>query len=286
MVCLVTGATGTFGRAFLERLHGQWTLRGFSRDEVKQSELAPDLPFVRWLLGDVRDRARLGRAFAGVDLVVHAAALKQVVSCEYNPSECIATNVDGTRNVAEACLDAGVSKAVFISSDKAVHPVNIYGASKLCAEKLWLASNAYGGGSTCFSAVRYGNVRGSRGSVLASTTDGRRAASVALTDRRATRFWMDVGDAVDLVLLCVSKMAGGEVFVPKLSSALVADVVRHNGTETGLRRGEKLHERLISDEEVSRTFDCGDHYRICDYRPDSSEPVSEGFFYSSEAVTA
>ncbi len=283
---MVTGATGTFGRAFLERLHGDWVLRGFSRDEVKQSELAPTLPFVRWLLGDVRDRARLGRACQGVDLVVHAAALKQVVSCEYNPGECVDTNVGGTRNVAEACLDAGVQKAVFISSDKAVHPVNIYGASKLCAEKLWLASNAYGGGSTRFAAVRYGNVRGSRGSVLTLNSGGGRRSTVALTDSRATRFWMDVQDAVDLVLLTLSNMRGGEVFVPKLSSALVADVIVHNGQETGLRRGEKLHERLVSDEEVSRTFDCGDHYRICDYRPDGSDPVGEGFFYSSEAVTA
>ena len=280
MVCLVTGATGTFGQAFLERLQGDWVLRAFSRDEVKQSELRERFPFVRWLIGDVRDLGRLRRACDGVDVVVHAAALKQVPSCEYNPGECIKTNVDGTRNVVEACLDAGVSKAVFISSDKAVHPVNIYGASKLCAEKLWLASNAYGGDTSKFSVVRYGNVRGSRGSVLEAKK------IVSLTDRRATRFWMDVSEAVDLVLLAFEHMAGGEVFVPKIASALVADVIRHNGVETGLRPGEKLHERLISDEEVSRTFDCGDHYRVCDYRPDLSERVSEGFFYGSEAVTA
>jgi UDP-N-acetylglucosamine 4,6-dehydratase len=175
-----------------------------------------------------------------VDLVVHAAALKQVTSCEYNPTECIATNVDGTRNVVEACLDAGVKRAIFTSSDKAVHPVNVYGASKLCAEKLWLASNAYGGDQTHFSAVRYGNVRGSRGSVL------EKKKIVSLTDSAATRFWMDVDDAVDLVLLAFAEMRGGEVFVPKLQSARVADVVRHNGSETGLRLGEKLHERLTA----------------------------------------
>jgi UDP-N-acetylglucosamine 4,6-dehydratase len=284
-VCLVTGATGTFGRAFLERMHGDWVLRAFSRDEVKQSELREQFPFVRWLIGDVRDLGRLRRACAGVDVVVHAAALKQVVSCEYNPGECKKTNVDGTENVAYACLGAGVDRAVFISSDKAVHPVNVYGHSKGMGEKLWLGMNAEGGGTTKFSAVRYGNVRGSRGSVL-SILDGQRGGSVTLTDSRATRFWMDVAEAVDLVLLTLSSMRGGEVFVPKLGSALVADVISHNGQESGLRRGEKLHERLISDEEVGRTFDCGDHYRICDYRPDNSKPVKEGFVYSSEAVTA
>lgn len=222
-----------------------------------------------------------------MDLVVHAAALKQVVSCEYNPSECKKTNVDGTENVAYACLDAGVDRAVFLSSDKAVHPVNVYGHSKGMGEKLWLGMNAEGGGATKFSVVRYGNVRGSRGSVLESRSGSGPSRTVALTDSRATRFWMDVSEAVDLVLLALFKMQGGEVFVPKLESARVADVLTHDGTETGLRPGEKLHEQLISEEEIPRTFDFGDHYRILPRERATRTPLSVplDFRYSSELCT-
>ena len=258
---LITGVSGTLGTALLERMNAEWTIRGYSRDEHKQSVLAPQYPAVRFLVGDVRDRLRLRRALDGCDLVVHAAALKQVAACERNPWEAVETNLNGTRNVIEGCLDVGVPKAVFVSSDKAVHPVNVYGATKMAAERCWLASNAYGGDHSAFSVVRYGNVRGSRGSVLAQ------AGPVQLTDKRATRFWMDAAEAVDLILLALREMRGGEVFVPKLSSSLVADVVEHDGSESGLRAGEKLHEQLISDEEVARTFDCGDHYRISDARP-------------------
>lgn len=255
MTLLVTGATGTFGQAFLDSGTAAGDVRAFSRDEHKQAELADRYPGVRWLLGDVRDLERLRRACRGVTTVIHAAALKQVPACEYNPGECIKTNVQGSMNVVEACLDCGVEKAILVSSDKAVHPVNVYGASKLCAEKLWLAANAYGGAQTAFSVVRYGNVRGSRGSVH---TKGK----VALTNKAATRFWMEPEQAVELVLLALSQMRGGEVFVPKLHAARISDVLDHDGTETGLRPGEKLHEQLISDEEVPHTFDCGDHYRI------------------------
>ncbi len=182
-------------------------------------------------------------------------------------------------NVVSACLDAGVPKAILLSSDKAVHPVNVYGASKLCAEKVWLASNALG--TTKLSCVRYGNVRGSRGSVLERVDAGH---PVALTDSRATRFWMDVEEAVDLVLLAAREARGGEVFVPKLLSTRLGDLVGASGPEVGLRPGEKLHEVLISDEEVRRTYDCGDHYRICDYWPEGGVRMAEGFSYSSKLV--
>lgn len=285
LMVLVTGGTGSFGSAFVRRVVGLgWMVRVFSRDEVKQGVMRDefdDAARVRFLVGDVRDRSRLARAVEGCDLVVHAAALKQVVSCEYNPFEAVKTNVLGSQNVVEACLDAGVSRAMLLSSDKAVHPVNVYGASKLCAEKCWLAANAYGGNRCSFSVVRYGNVRGSRGSVLG------RLGPVWLTDSRATRFWMEVGDAVDLVLLAAGVMRGGEVFVPKLSAARVADVVDvAPGPELGLRRGEKLHEVLISDEEVGRTWDCGDHFRVCDYEPASARRVPESFRYCSEVSAA
>lgn len=279
-VTLVTGATGTLGQALLERLDG--TVRAYSRDELKQSELQERFPDVRWFLGDVRDRDRLWRALKGVDRVVHAAALKQVPACERNPSEAVGTNVVGTLNVIEACLDRDVGRALLVSSDKAVHPVNLYGASKLVAEKLWLAGNAYGGETTRFSVVRYGNVRGSRGSVHSK---GR----VQLTDARATRFWITPQAAAEVCLYALLNMRGGEVFVPKMPASLVADTIDHDGTETGLRPGEKLHEQLISDEEVSRTLDFGDHYRIVPagahiWAIDPSEhpaAVPAGFSYTS-----
>lgn len=282
---LVTGATGSFGSAFVRSALGlEWTVRAFSRDEFKQAVLAEELPDARWLIGDVRDKDRVRRAAEGCDLIVHAAALKQVVSCEYNPSECVKTNVIGSMNVVEAALDAGVSRCVLLSSDKAVHPVNVYGASKLCAEKMWLAAGAYTGSRDIrFSVVRYGNVRGSRGSVLTKT-------GVKLTDRRATRFWMNVGDAVNLVLTAVDRMQGGDVFIPKLSSSLIADVIDHDGDETGLNPGEKLHETLISDEEIPRTLDFGDHYRIINtptYVLDNDEDyqhVPADFRYTSEVA--
>jgi UDP-N-acetylglucosamine 4,6-dehydratase len=286
-VCLLTGATGSFGQAFLRRVLSEgWTVRAFSRDEHKQAELTGSLSGdVRWLIGDVRDSKRLKRAADGCDVVVHAAALKHVVSCEYNPFEAVLTNVVGSRNVVEAALDCGIPRSVLLSSDKAVHPVNVYGASKLCAEKVWLAAGAYAGGRDVrFSCVRYGNVAGSRGSLFAQ------GGPVQLTDVRATRFWMEIDAAVDLVLLALDNMRGGDVFVPKLSAARVADelarrnLLRSGQACVGLRPGEKLHEVLVSDEEVRRTWDCGSHYRICDYEPDNACRVPLGFRYSSEEV--
>jgi UDP-N-acetylglucosamine 4,6-dehydratase len=274
---LVTGATGTFGQALLQAAPG-WTIRAYSRDEHKQAELAEFYPEVRWLLGDVRDRARLKRAMEGADVVVHAAALKHVTAGEYNPDEFVKTNVLGTLNVAQACLDAGVEKAVFLSSDKAVHPVNLYGATKLCGEKVWLSAGNLHGQQTRFSVVRYGNVKGSRGSVLTKEAP-------VLRDARATRFWMDPEHAVLLVLLAVEQMQGGEVFVPKLEASLVTDM-QNSWVEGpgGLLPGEKLHESLVSDEEVGRTYDFGSHYCILPRdHPLAliSVPVPDDFTYTS-----
>ena len=304
---LCTGITGTWGEALLAS-EPAWKIRGFSRDEHKQALLAERYPDLRLLIGDVRDLNRLKRAMEGCDTVIHAAALKHVTACEKNPGEALKTNAVGTMNVAEACLDTGVQRAVFLSSDKAVHPVNVYGATKATGEKCWLASNAYGGNRCKFSVVRYGNVKGSRGSVLTKE-------SPRLTDARATRFWMEPHEAVDLVLLALREMQGGEVFVPKLRAARVVDehsewaaqlygdpttrtdptIVWATPPETGLRPGEKLHETLISDEEVPRTLDFGDHYRIvptgytCEVIQaaygDWPRSVPPDFSYTSEAVS-
>lgn len=282
----MTGVTGTFGEAFVAATHSDWTIRGLSRDEYKQVLLAERFPGLRLLLGDVRDLPRLKRAAQGCDIVIHAAALKQVPKCESDPEECVKTNVVGTMNVIEACLDAGVEKAVLLSSDKAVHPANLYGASKKCAEALWLAANVYAG--TRFSAVRYGNVKGSRGSVLD------KVGPVTLTDARATRFWMEASEAVDLVLLALREMQGGEVFVPKLEARRTVDTRDEWIAGTGLRPGEKLHETLISEEEVPRTSDWGDHYRILPpgyittIDQDAHYPVAvpADFSYTSEVTAA
>lgn len=284
---LLTGGTGTFGRAFLEHVLPLGdTVRVFSRDEFKQQQLRQELMEygnVRFFVGDVREADRVRQAADGVDAIIHAAALKQVVSCEYNPFEAVKTNVLGSQNVVDAALACNVPKSIFLSSDKAVHPVNVYGASKLCAEKVWLAANSYAGGrDVAFSAVRYGNVRGSRGSVLERWVRG----PVSLTDPKATRFWMDPSEAVGLVLLALERMEGGEVFIPKVSSDTVANLIPHgaNVTITGLQRGEKLHEQLVSDEEVSRCWDMGDCFVVADRAPGDALLVSKKFRFVSDAV--
>lgn len=304
---LLTGCTGTFGRAFLDSCLDSYTIRGLSRDELKQSEIEPH-PNLRLLLGDVRDKDRLRRAMEGCQIVIHAAALKQVPAGELHPDEFVKTNVLGTLNVIEACHDVGVEKAVLLSSDKAVAPANLYGATKLCAEKMFLAANNIP--PTRFSVVRYGNVKGSRGSLLS------KKGPVTLTDARATRFWMEPQEAVDLVLLALREMQGGEVFVPKIRAQKVVDMIDPlvlepafpklraamgeseesiYAVETGLRPGEKLHESLISQEEVGRTYDCGDHYRVCAEQPYTADgginweanipgqPVPPDFSYTSES---
>src|SRR5512136_2103562 len=230
---LITGGTGSFGKKFTKILLAEKNPRKiiiFSRDELKQHEMRVhgyDDPRLRYFIGDVRDRERLLRALHGVDIVVHAAALKQVPACEYNPMEAIKTNIMGTSNVVEAALDAGVAKVMALSTDKAVNPVNLYGATKLAAEKLTVQSNAYAaGGATRYSCVRYGNVVGSRGSVVPVFLKQRASGRITITDERMTRFWLSLEQGTHFVMDCIEQMEGGEVFVPKIPSTRVLDLAR------------------------------------------------------------
>ena len=245
-------------------------VRIYSRDELKQSEM--DQQFsderVRFLIGDVRDRERLYRAMYGVDVVVHAAALKQVPTLEYNPIEAVKTNILGAINVIDAAIDNGVKQALFLSTDKAVHPVNLYGATKLVAEKLIIQANAYvGGRDTRFSCVRYGNVMGSRGSVIPIFLRGRENGVISITDVRMTRFWISLTQGADFVRGCLGRMVGGEVFVPKIPSMKIVDIARALAPEArceiiGIRPGEKLHEELITQEEALQTREFDSFYVI------------------------
>lgn len=262
---LVTGGTGTFGRAFIKRalqVPGIKKIIVFSRDELKQSEVQaayPNEPRLRYFLGDIRSRERLTRAFTGVDIVVHAAALKQVPATEYNPTEAIATNIDGTQNIVEASIDCGVEKAILVSSDKAVEPINLYGATKLCAERLFIAANALVGiNGPAFSVMRYGNVIGSRGSFVELIERNRGRGVIGLTDKRMTRFWIRIDQVMNIVLESLSLMKGGEIFVPKMKDMAVKDVItllapECKVEEIGIRPGEKLHERLVTQYEAPRT---------------------------------
>jgi len=266
-VILITGGTGSFGKKFtkilLEEKKPKKTII-FSRDELKQHEMRVagfTHPSLRYFIGDVRDRDRLLRAMNGVDVVVHAAALKQVPACEYNPMEAIKTNIIGTSNVVEAALDAGVQKVLALSTDKAVNPINLYGATKLAAEKLVIQSNAYAGGrATRYSCVRYGNVVGSRGSVVPLFLKQRASGKVTVTDERMTRFWLSLEQGVYFVINCIEQMEGGEVFVPKIPSTKVVDLARSIAPQAqveiiGIRPGEKLHEVLISEDEARNTVE-------------------------------
>lgn len=266
---LITGGTGSFGKRFVKRLIKYFNPRKiivFSRDEFKQfqmqKEFPPDkYPQMRFFLGDIRDRDRLHRAFEGVDYVVHAAALKQVPILEYNPIEAVKTNILGAQNIIEAAIDKGVKKVVALSTDKAVNPVNLYGATKLAMEKLFVSANAYAGAKeTCFSVVRYGNVVGSRGSVIPFfkrlVEEGKR--ELPITDERMTRFWITFDEAIDLVLFALAESVGGEVFVPYIPSIRIVDLARAICPECkfkiiGIRPGEKLHETLISEDEARHT---------------------------------
>jgi len=300
---LITGGTGSFGQAFVRRILGaqqDCTIRVFSRDELKQYDMARafgDDPRLRFFIGDVRDRDRLERAMHDIDLVVHAAALKHVPVCEFNPAEAVKTNILGSQNVVDAAIDAGVRKTVALSTDKAVNPVNLYGASKLCAEKLFVHGNVYSGPRDLrFACVRYGNVMGSRGSVIPLFQKQAEAGRVTITDRRMTRFWLSLEAAVDLVLHAVDNMEGGEIFVPKIPSMRVVDLARAIAPdaeidEVGRRPGEKLHEVLLTAEESRNTEDRGRHFVI---RADSGSPpeptvagraLPDGFAYSSDANT-
>jgi UDP-N-acetylglucosamine 4,6-dehydratase/5-epimerase len=271
---LITGGTGSFGKKFtklaLEEKQPKKIII-FSRDELKQHEMKVhgyDHPSLRYFIGDVRDRERLVRAMNSVDIVVHAAALKQVPTCEYNPMEAIKTNIMGTANVVEAALDAGVKKVMTISTDKAVSPVNLYGATKLAAEKLTVQSNAYAAGTaTRYSCVRYGNVVGSRGSVVPLFLKQRGSGTVTITDERMTRFWLSLEQGVRFVMNCIEQMEGGEVFVPKIPSTKVVDLANAIAPEAklniiGIRPGEKLHELLISQDEARHTIELERMYVI------------------------
>jgi UDP-N-acetylglucosamine 4,6-dehydratase len=304
-VVLVTGGTGSFGKKFTRILLDEHQPRKviiFSRDELKQHEMQVSgysHENLRYFIGDVRDRERLVRAMHGVDIVVHAAALKQVPACEYNPMEAIKTNIMGTANVVEAALDAGVKKVMTISTDKAVNPANLYGATKLAAEKLTIQSNAYAGGSaTRFSCVRYGNVVGSRGSVVPLFLKQRGNGRVTLTDDRMTRFWLSLEQGVRFVIQCIEQMEGGEVFIPKIPSTKVTDLARAIAPQAeleiiGIRPGEKLHEMLISVDEARHTIELDRMYVIqpaeaiwFGYSWQSrGRSLKDGFYYSSDHNT-
>jgi UDP-N-acetylglucosamine 4,6-dehydratase/5-epimerase len=266
---LLTGGTGSFGNAFVEEVIERWptvTIRIYSRDELKQSELQArfsEQPQLRFLIGDVRNRGRLTRAAEGADIIVHAAAMKQVPACEYNPFEAVQTNVLGSQHVVDAAIDAGVERVVALSTDKAVNPVNLYGATKLCEEKIVVQGNAYAAQSeTRLACVRYGNVVGSRGSVVPLFRQQAEAGLLTITDERMTRFWITLHEAVDLVLYALEHLAGGEVFVPKIPSMRVVDLAEAMAPGVprkivGIRPGEKLHEVLLTEDEARHAIDAG-----------------------------
>jgi len=299
---LVTGGTGSFGKAFiahaLEHLEPA-RIAVLSRDELKQYELRQALgddPRMRWFIGDVRDQQRLARAFSGVDVVVHAAAMKQVDTAEYNPFECIATNVLGAENVINASIDAGVKRVVALSTDKASSPVNLYGASKLCSDKLFVAGNHYANhADTRFSVVRYGNVVGSRGSVVPLFQQLADSGRLPVTDTRMTRFWITLPQAVQFVVDSFDRMTGGEIFVPRIPSTTIVDLAAAIAPDAeidvvGVRPGEKLHEEMISEDDARRTFAFDDHYVIAPLlnewtggnRWEDGKQLPEGFSYRSD----
>lgn len=299
---LVTGGTGSFGKAFIQELldnHDPRRIVIYSRDELKQYEcrqMFKDDVRLRWFIGDIRDLHRLNRAMHTVDYVVHAAALKQVDTAEYNPWEFVQTNIIGSQNVIEACIDAGVKKVVALSTDKASSPINLYGATKLTADKLFITGNHYAAAyPTRFSVVRYGNVMGSRGSVIPFFRKlGEAGESLPITDLRMTRFFITLPQAVKFVIDSFEMMHGGELYVPRIPSMKITDLAQavvpgaamHN---MGLRPGEKLHEEMISAEEGRRAVRVGDRYVLqpdlaaWGYQPpEHAEPVADGFHYTSD----
>ncbi|MEA2718092.1 MAG: UDP-N-acetylglucosamine 4,6-dehydratase/5-epimerase [Actinomycetota bacterium] len=299
---LLTGGTGSFGNAFVSAVTSRWddvVIRVYSRDELKQSEMQDrwGSSNLRYFLGDVRDRSRMSRAAQGADILIHAAALKQVPACEYNPFEAVRTNVLGAQHVVDAAIDAGVTKVVALSTDKAVNPVNLYGATKLCAEKIVVQGNAYAAQSrTRLACVRYGNVVGSRGSVVPAFRDQiARKGSLTITDERMTRFWITLPQAVDLVLYALTHMTGGEIFIPKIPSMRVIDLAEAMAPGVprqiiGIRPGEKLHEVLVTADESRHAIDAGDVYVVLPEHPwwveqprwTEGKPLVDGFVYSSD----
>ena len=301
---LVTGGTGSFGQAFTKIMLREYhpkKLIIYSRDEWKQHMMAGDgfdHPNLRYFIGDVRDPSRLRRAFQDVDVVVHTAAMKQVPTCEYNPIEAVATNINGARNVIDAALDNQVRRVFTLSTDKATAPLNLYGATKLVAEKLFVHANNYnrqGHPQTGFSCVRYGNVLGSRGSVVPLFAEQRANGKLRVTDLRMTRFWITLEQGARFVISCIERMKGGEVFIPKLPSMKTVDLARAMAPDArieciGIRPGEKLHESLISPDEARQTIDAGDCYillpgdglrRQRDWAAEG-KPLAEGFVYASD----
>lgn len=271
---LVTGGTGSFGNKFVEivlKEHNPKSIRIFSRDELKQFQMRQkfnDNPKLRFFIGDVRDKNRLWRAMDDVDIVIHAAALKQVPTCEYNPIEAVNTNINGAINVIDTAIDRGVEKVIALSTDKAAHPVNLYGATKLVAEKLFIQANAYTGGKQPkISVVRYGNVVGSRGSVIPVILNQKNNRVVTLTDERMTRFWITQEQAVHFIINCIDRMHGGEIFIPKIPSMNVVDLIDVLAPECkteiiGIRPGEKIDETLLTLEESRHTVEFEDYFVI------------------------
>lgn len=303
---LVTGGTGSFGQAFVKRVLADYPdikrLVVFSRDELKQFEMsqafsAERYPSIRYFIGDIRDEQRLRRALEGIDVVVHAAALKQVPAAEYNPFECIKTNVVGAQNLIEACLDSGVSRVVALSTDKAAAPVNLYGATKLCSDKLFVAANNMKGSRNIrFSVVRYGNVMGSRGSVIPYFLSKVQSGELPITSPEMTRFNISLEEGVDMVLWALEKALGGEIFVPKIPSYRITDVANAIGPDcshpvVGIRPGEKVHEEMITASDSFNTVDLGKYYAILPSFDAAvrkryidgvgAVPVPQGFCYNS-----
>ena len=307
---LVTGGTGSFGRKFVETILRKYPEVGrlvvYSRDELKQFEMAHEFPQdthkqIRYFIGDVRDKDRLTRALEGIDIVVHAAALKQVPACEYNPFEAIKTNVLGAQNVIEAAIDRGVKKVVALSTDKAAAPINLYGATKLCSDKLFTAANNIKGVRDLrFSVVRYGNVMGSRGSVIPFFLERRKTGVLPITDPAMTRFNISLREGVEMVLWTLENAQGGEIFVPKIPSYRITDVAEAIGPECehpiiGIRPGEKIHEEMITASDSFNTVDIGRYFAILPSAGTHSvesycaahggKPVPPGFAYNSGSNT-
>jgi UDP-N-acetylglucosamine 4,6-dehydratase len=273
---LITGGTGSFGKKATEVILKRYKPRRliiFSRDELKQFEMAQEFPdsqydSIRFFIGDVRDKERLYRAFHGVDYVIHAAALKQVPAAEYNPFEAVKTNIIGAQNVINVAIDQGIKKVIALSTDKAANPINLYGATKLCADKLFIAANSYvGEETTSFSVVRYGNVIGSRGSVIPYFLKQKQSGVLSITDARMTRFWITLERGVDFVINCLERMVGGELFVPKLPSMNIMDLAKTIAPECriefiGIRPGEKVHEVMLPSDDAKRTLEFKDYYVV------------------------
>ena len=300
---LITGGTGSFGKMFTSLLLKEWnpdSVRIYSRGELLQWEMQQKIhdDRLRFLIGDVRDTDRLYRAMNDVDIVVHAAALKQVPAAEYNPMEAVKTNIDGASNIINASIDNGVERVMALSTDKAVHPVNLYGATKMVAEKLFVQGNAYAGGrKTRFACTRYGNVVGSRGSIIPLFLEQRKQGRVTVTDERMTRFWLTLEQGSRFVAHCIETMKGGEVFVPRIPSMRITDLAKVMAPDCeveviGIRPGEKLHEVLLTEDEARHSKDMGDYFII---EPElrfwqknnghEGKSLPEGFRYSSESNT-